>query len=392
MEGLDAVNRLGIFVLYNKQGIIERYVAALLKGFQQCCQRILVVVNGQLKTGEIEKIRPYINTVFYRENKGYDCGAIQDVLLRLYGWEKAMQYDELAIMNDTCYGPIYPLHSVCESMSKKDCDFWGLTDCGAITVDCDIWGITRLPYHIQSYFLVFRNKLLHSRCFRAFWENLTLSSGYYETVKNYELKMTGYFESAGFKGSSFVSYGKQAPYCYVFYEPYQLVRFHKMPLVKRKSHIFCPDDAIPFFSAFERKRFLEYLQSETGYDTNIIWDDLLQKYGMGFTEKLKTAQPHVKDLKEFCNKNDQVLIYGAGVFATMAANTFLLEELHFDGFLVTDGHKKEPQKDGKTVYELSELDNDMKKNLGVALGLESKFHSTVITSLHQHGINHIFAV
>lgn len=383
--------RLGIFVIYNKEGIIERYLPPLLQGLRQCCQKLLIVSNGMILPEEAEKIRHYADAFFYRENVGFDCGAIQDVLSHLYGWEKVLQYDELVIMNDTCYGPIYPLNNAFDDMAGEQCDFWGLTDCEPMQVDSGIWGVEWLPYHVQSYFIVFRRNLLHSNCFRDFWNEMKLSDDYYETIKNYELSLTKHFHDNGYKSSTYVQRKEKIPYCYVRYEPYQLVKYHKIPLIKRKLQFFCLEESIPFFSSYERARLLEYLQKENLYDTGMILEDIRHRSNDDAC-RLSDPKPEIKELYDFCDRSQKVLIYGAGAYAQMVANTFSMEGIAFDGFLVSDGHKKETQKCGKTVFELSEINSDEKKSMGVVLGLENKYHSAVIDALHGQKVNHIFAI
>jgi len=78
-------------------------------------------------------------------------------------------------------------------------------------------GITRHPKqefpdgrvvesHIQSYFIVIKNKLIRSRYFLEFWEKLLYSKTYQEAVENFEIKFTTFFEAKGFYGKSLMDF------------------------------------------------------------------------------------------------------------------------------------------------------------------------------------------
>lgn len=382
-------NRLGIFVIYNKNGCIERYVIYLLEALKKCCSKVIAVCNGAVLENEKKKLGHCTDLVFIRDNIGYDCGAIKDVLVHLYGWGQVLLYDELVVMNDTCYGPVYPFGQVFEKMGPVDCDFWGLTEQWPMPADVETWGMETLPYHIQSYFVVFRKKLLHGPCFQSFWEGVGLKAGYYETVKNYELRMTNFFLANGFQCAAYVQKENKPDYCYVRYEPYQLLKDYGMPLIKRKAAIFYMEENVPFFSALERKRFLDFLGNGGLYDTDLILEDFRHKYGTSQAEAIQKEKPDIQELKAFREKYGIVLIYGTGAFAQMVTNTFEMENVKFDAYLVSDGYRKGQVKNGKKVYEIADIGNFQKDCIGIVLGLDKKNRNTVLKTLEGNGFHNI---
>ena len=62
--------------------------------------------------------------------------------------------------------------------------------------------------YIQSYFIVFRKKLLTSKHFRQWWENLVPAKGYKEEVGYHETKFSKYFEDAGYISSCLMNVEK----------------------------------------------------------------------------------------------------------------------------------------------------------------------------------------
>jgi rhamnosyltransferase len=151
------VNRLCIYVVYDKDGIVDDYIPYFLNALAPFVNQFVIVCNGKLNDEGREKLSRFTRDLFVRPNEGYDSGAVKDVLFNLYGWEKVLQFEELLICNDTFYGPLYPLSECFNKMDKSDVDFWGWAGSDADTV----YHIYH-PVHLQSYFLNIRKTLLSS--------------------------------------------------------------------------------------------------------------------------------------------------------------------------------------------------------------------------------------
>lgn len=95
------LKRLAVYVVYDKDGIVDDYIPYFLNELSFHIQHFIIVCNGMLSEAGKAKLLPFTNDIFVRPNIGFDVGAVQDVLLNLYGWEKIYQYDELLICNDT---------------------------------------------------------------------------------------------------------------------------------------------------------------------------------------------------------------------------------------------------------------------------------------------------
>ena len=82
------------------------------------------------------------------------------------------QYDELALINDSVFGPVYPLEPIFNEMGDRDLDFWGITKHGEFK---NIDGLTKngiFPEHIQSYFFAFSNRMVLHPEFKKYWDTL----------------------------------------------------------------------------------------------------------------------------------------------------------------------------------------------------------------------------
>lgn len=265
------MKRLGIFVLYDSQNIIDRYVLYWMEELQKVLDRMIIVYNGALYEAERNKLLKYSPEVLERENLGYDAGAYKDVVCNYLKWEEIGKYDEMVLCNDTCYGPFIPLKQVFAKMEEFQLDFWGITK---------HYEDGRVPEHIQSYFLVVRERLLHSDDFIGFWEEMVYPKDVDEAIRVFELAFTQQFSQKGYRYDSFVNTEKyresDIEYNYDFLSKscYKLVNELDCPVFKKKSLVL--DRAEPY----EKKRLLNYVRDNTDYDVNMIWENVLRLYNI----------------------------------------------------------------------------------------------------------------
>jgi len=123
-------NRLCIYVVYDKDGIIDDFIPYWLDAISKFVSHFVIVCNGFVNEEGYQKLYKFTNDVFTRENIGFDSGAIKDTLENLYGWRNILTYNELLICNDTFYGPIYSLDEMFNEMDSRNTDFWGITENG----------------------------------------------------------------------------------------------------------------------------------------------------------------------------------------------------------------------------------------------------------------------
>jgi rhamnosyltransferase len=95
-------------------------------------------------------------------------------------------------------------------------------------------------------------------------------------------------------------------------------------------------------------------------------------------------------LKEFVHKYPQIYIYGAGDYGTELYRFFEDRSWACEGFIVSDGKRKELSVLGKRVWEISELFQSDK--IGVAIGVSYESRDEVERILSAHGFcNYIYA-
>jgi rhamnosyltransferase len=207
MSASDAIQsqpmrRLCIFSFHDVHGIVDDYVTYFLKEMGRHVERILFYSNGPLDEKSIKALHGIAHEVIIHTGEGLDVLAYKEGLERI-AFNEGQVYDEVLMVNHTCYGPIYPFAELFDAMEKRDCDFWGVTAHMEMAPDPSI-GTGRLPYHIHTNFMAVRSKMLGSPAFRKYWSVLSAEPGHREAVKGHEAGFTEYFTALGFKGDTYL--------------------------------------------------------------------------------------------------------------------------------------------------------------------------------------------
>lgn len=229
--------RMVIYHHYDPQNRISEADLKQIGQIRQVAEKLVFVTNSALEQAELDKIAPYASEVILRENHGYDFAGWKEAILKT-GMDQIRKFDELVLMNNSCYGPEYDLNRMFSEMEQEPVDFWGVTmfpyqpDGSYLNKPC-------IDPHVQSYFQVYRNAALINPAFEKFWSALPVSDDFIETVANGETALTHYLEEAGLKWSvyvketailnSYLACGS-VPYHY----PYELLLL-RSPFVKKKA-------------------------------------------------------------------------------------------------------------------------------------------------------------
>lgn len=271
--------RLTICVFWDKEGLLRDYALFYIKSLRACSDKVLVVVNGVIDDSSKLALENSDFEVISRDNYGLDFGAYKHGLSHI-GREALSSYDELILTNTTCYGPVYPFSEMFDSMDKRDCDFWGVTEHDVCLNDPLLNKVEHV--HLQSYFLCFKNSVFTSHAFNSFFEKVIndRAVSYDEVVSLYEIQLTHFLEKHGFKASSYIDCSKyyresvNPAICCTL----ELLKEQRLPLIKRKSVIFDPDITIKQYHGNKAKALLNYISDFSCYSTDLIYKDLIKDY------------------------------------------------------------------------------------------------------------------
>lgn len=267
--------RICIFVTYDKQNIVDEYIAYILSELKENCNYLVVICNyPEIKMGR-EYVEKYASQVFYRKNRGFDCGGFKDAMCNFIGWDIIDMYDELVLVNDSFFGPFIPLSNIFSEMETRKVDFWGVIAHAYLKRKKD----QDIPEHLQSFFLTIQTRMLHSKEFRGFWESLPYFGTFSDAVKGYEHIFTEYFKKKGFKYSCFAniknnnSENPENNYWQYAYISYELIAKRNFPFLKKQQLSY---DMLEHQTQENYLRAIEYIDKNTNYDVNLIWKNIIR--------------------------------------------------------------------------------------------------------------------
>lgn len=300
------MRRIGIYVIYDKENIIDAYIGYMLKELRTVVDALYVVVNGKIIKQGSENLR-WASEIFYRDNKGFDIGAIQDALINRIGWETIEQYDELILANDSFYGPFQHFKDVFCEMDERKCDFWGASIYAESKTDdfC-------IKEHVQSFFMVIRSRLLHSMEYKNYWKSLPVFTCFSDVVTLYETEFTDHFAKLGYtydciadmKPNNAIK-NKAMNYTQYIFLQYELIKKRKFPFLKKKPVSL---DYLNVQTQEQWQKAINYIDKYTEYDVDMILENLIRTNNhVDLYEKLQ-MQYIISPLKETMEINKKVAV------------------------------------------------------------------------------------
>lgn len=282
------MSRLGLFVFYDPQGIVDDYVLYLLGHLRPHFTKLVVISNCMLNEAAKDRLARHTDVLFIRENQGLDAAAYKAGLTSFCGWEEVEQYDEVVLINDTFYGPIHSFDDMFEYMSDRNLDFWGIS---AGYRSLDGWNTVKygyIPDHIQTFFIAFRKSMVCSKAFHDYWNHYddTLND-FVSVVSQNEVILTRHFQNLGFYWEIYADTQQyRSAHCsenfnLYHYLPHTMMCEMRFPILKRK--VLNVD--IPFHLSMQDLEAgadaMSYIRNQTNYDTGMIWDNILRLYNIG---------------------------------------------------------------------------------------------------------------
>lgn len=268
--------RACIYFIYDRDGLVDNYILYQLKDLRESVDFIHCVINGALTPEGRKALSDVADEVYVRENKGNDIGAYK-AAIRYIGWEKLSAFDELVVMNNTCFGPVYPFREVFDWASDRDLDFWGLTrDCKADWLGTNQYiHYNKSKWIIQSYFITLRKPLLGSELLKNFFDEIPEDSSYVMSGCYYEYAFPGYFEERGYKGGVYCDDIEDTNYP-LLHNPKHLLETYRMPLIKKRSFFHHYTDTLNNTGGEATIELIRFIERHTDYDMDLIWPSVLR--------------------------------------------------------------------------------------------------------------------
>jgi len=348
------INRLGVFIFYDRDNLVDDYVLYLLDDFKKCVNHLTVISNSSLDEENLKKLKKYTEDIIIRENKGLDAGALKEFFVN---HKTYLDYDEVVCMNDTFFGPFYSFQKVFDKMNEKDVDFFGLS-LGHIQPDgYKVMPNGYIPNHIQTFFIAFRKSLTNHQVFQDYWKNYDIDKmlDFQSVVINHELQFTEFLKNHGFVYDVYVedenvSENFLENYNNYHYNSSSQIISGKAPFIKRKTLVADRPMLTFLTDKNDLNDSLEFIQNETNYDVSLIWKNILRlynlndlKHSMGLNQIVKEHNVKGKysvslmlynDNELFCEKITKKIKELALETYLFTSNEHVFETFKKDGLLV----------------------------------------------------------
>ena len=272
--------RIALYVIYDKDGILDGFRKYYLQELKKVTDHVVAVVSGTLTPESRVELEDLVDEIYVRENKGLLAGAWIDGIAHV-GWDELYTYDELLMLNDSFFGPFYPLSEMFDAMEESDADFYGamrnfeeksFTQFAGRDFKHG-WCRGSIPY-----FYIIKRRLLHSPEFRKYWSQMPEVKEDWDTYFFAEWNFHDYVLDCGFKVDSYQT-DKLKGYCFdnVTLNSYKLIKEDRVPFARvRPFGTDMRDYSLVYGYGKDARQSLEYVDKHTDYNTDYIWDFLLR--------------------------------------------------------------------------------------------------------------------
>lgn len=275
--------RIGFFMVYDPEGIVDEYIEYLLDDITPLFTRLVIVCNGFITPGSREILEKYTDLIFVRENKGYDFSAWKEAMFEYYGYSGICEFDELVLFNDSFFGPFRPFLEIFKDMDERKLDFWGLSVHGEAPSGRNMCVYGYRPRYIQTYFMVFGRRMLNDEQFILFWRNIPVYKSFLEISENCSAVLTKYFSDCGYRWGVYsdtadLEESREKNICHHAFDTEELIANRRYPIIKRKSFVLGKQRFLQYNSGLDLPKTVKYIRDNKLYDMGLIMRHILRRY------------------------------------------------------------------------------------------------------------------
>jgi hypothetical protein len=169
--------RVALFCHWDGGGRVREHTRRYVEALRAEGLSVVLASNAErLTAGDAKWAASVCAVVILRRNLGYDFGAWRDALVQCA--LPRPETTQIILLNDSVYGPFRPLAEVLRRIDASPFPICGLTDS---------W---QRRYHLQSYFVAFREDAFRHRAWQAFWQQVLPSRSKHHVVVTYEIGLT----------------------------------------------------------------------------------------------------------------------------------------------------------------------------------------------------------
>lgn len=345
------MNRLGIFLTYDADGIIDNYIEEMLKDICKELSRLVIVCNGVLSSSGRRKLEKYSDEIMVRENIGFDFCAWKDAMFEYIGFSRIQEFDQLILFNDSFFGPVRSFKEVFDEMDGRDVDFWGLTVHGEVETVRNMCPYGYRPRYLQTYFMAFNKRLINDYSFLNYWKNIPVYSEFLEVGEKCSAVITKYFEDLGFSWGVYsdtteLETDRETNICHHAFNTYEIVANRRYPIIKRKSFVLGKARFLRHHTGSDLEDAVNYIGEHTDYDLHLIYEHIARRYDLSEIKESLNLNYIFSDHRE--KETDAALSGRTLMVAHLYHEDLIAESIRYlkrlpketDLFLTTDTEEK----------------------------------------------------
>lgn len=275
-----SVKRAAIYVIYDKDGKLDRYRKYYLEKIRKFCDKIVCVIQGTLEPESRRELESLCDDFFVRENTGSLAYAWIEGI-KFLGWDALKDYDELLMLNDSFFGPFFEFDDFFSACEKSDADFYGMLKNYEEKSYHEMGGKPFKHGHFRGsicYFYVIKDRLLHSKEFKEYWSKKPVINSDWDVYFFNEFSFYDEVIDWGFKVDAYQS-DKLKGYFFdnLTHNITKLMKFDKIPVARiRPFGTEVKYQSIGIGYCNDPRDALDYIEKNTNYDTSMIWEYILR--------------------------------------------------------------------------------------------------------------------
>lgn len=187
--------RTAIFAGNFADGRIPATDVIYLRGLREVADNVIYVCDNPVFPDETGKIEGIVCAALFGEHGGGEFGSYKRgwLFAKEHGLLRPGACGELVFANHSCYGPVFPFAETFGAMSRRTCDFWGLSAKRIQGRDL-----------LDSSFIVVRRPVLDGSELDAFLDSVAHQPTRGHAVMRYEREWTKRLADAGYTFDSLV--------------------------------------------------------------------------------------------------------------------------------------------------------------------------------------------
>ncbi len=219
LDGAVEPRRACLFAAFDVDGVVDAYVIDYVRELSRFAD-VYYLAACRMNDGELAKLDGLVADAWAVPHDRYDFGSYSMLAKELVGWDALATYDEVLLVNDSCY-LLRPLDELFASMASRACDWWGLQ---LTSRWFDGVGPDQLPMpieqvrqemplrvmhpdespHVGSFFLAFRSPVIADEGFRKRLDSVAHQQTKIRIVYKYETGTTQYLVGQGYRFDTYL--------------------------------------------------------------------------------------------------------------------------------------------------------------------------------------------